>query len=717
MRPTPGGCCTHSAASPAPRRGTGSTSTPSPFRTWRGPPQASCWSRRSPWERTRERATKAGGRRRRRHWRARCGSPPGARRAPGHAPGGERSPRRQEPARRARRAKDGHRPLACHLPRRVGRALAVLERFGARGAGGGGRRSRAQATARGRQVLLSGGGLLATGREGAPLAHGVGAVRRGTRGLGTGGHASSDFRSARPEDNARPAAALEGLRREAYNAWLPRRPQVAPGGLEGGHRHPLPERRRRSGPDPGSLRQHAGDHGERRGVGAGGRRLRIDMCFDEACPGRWGGAQDGGTGGGSLPATGDDGARGVRGGRGGERARRRRFKGPARTRKEGSAGEALLLGGGDLRGAPAGAAQRRSYARGRPAVGAGEAVRQFGLRGGAGRDDGLRQLLSARRSVPERERHAGAPLNGPTQRQGVRDRGPVRNQRGGSNSTRDRASSIHQGALRGARHPTSTVLQRSGRVGRGALRGSPARMAKGPVAPPTLLRPQEALAVAGRGVGASGRRDPGGPRWRHDLDDSAAPVPAKSLVNLGKQRPLFEGPDNVAYLNCAYMSPQLRTVRKAGEGAVRRKSKPWEISPKDFFEDSETARALFAEIVGGEADGGAIGPSVSYGMAVAAANVPLGAGESVVILGEQFPSNVYPWRELTRRVGAELVTVPRPTDNDWTGALLERVNEGTAIVAVPNCHWTDGSFVDLVRVGVEAREVGAVLVVDGIQSL
>jgi selenocysteine lyase/cysteine desulfurase len=38
-------------------------------------------------------------------------------------------------------------------------------------------------------------------------------------------------------------------------------------------------------------------------------------------------------------------------------------------------------------------------------------------------------------------------------------------------------------------------------------------------------------------------------------------------------------------------------------------------------------------------------------------------------------------------------------------------------VAIPNCHWTDGSLVDLVRVSQRAREVGAALVVDGIQSL
>src|SRR5262249_5215412 len=50
-------------------------------------------------------------------------------------------------------------------------------------------------------------------------------------------------------------------------------------------------------------------------------------------------------------------------------------------------------------------------------------------------------------------------------------------------------------------------------------------------------------------------------------------------------------------------------------------------------------------------------------------------------------------------------------------ALLERVDERTGAVAVPQCHWTDGSVVDLRRVAARAREVGAVLVVDATQSL
>jgi selenocysteine lyase/cysteine desulfurase len=188
-------------------------------------------------------------------------------------------------------------------------------------------------------------------------------------------------------------------------------------------------------------------------------------------------------------------------------------------------------------------------------------------------------------------------------------------------------------------------------------------------------------------------------------------------MNLGDQRQLFEIPEGIAYLNCAYMSPQLRSAREIGERALSRKSRPWEITPADFFEDVEKARALFARLVGGEPDGVALIPSVSYGIAVAAANVSVEPNESILVLEDQFPSNVYSWRELAHRSGAELVTVPRPADHDWTSAVLRYLDEEAAVVSVPNCHWTDGSLLDLARIGERARRVGATLVVDAIQSL
>ncbi len=188
-------------------------------------------------------------------------------------------------------------------------------------------------------------------------------------------------------------------------------------------------------------------------------------------------------------------------------------------------------------------------------------------------------------------------------------------------------------------------------------------------------------------------------------------------MRLPCQRHLFDLPEGLTWLNCAYMSPQSHAVSEAGVRAVARKARPWQVRPEDFFGESEALRALFARLVEGDAEGVALVPSVSYGMAMVAANVPVRAGQRLLVLAEEFPSNVYPWRELAQRTGGELVTVPRPADGDWTRAVLAALDERTALVALAHCHWTDGGLVDLARVGERVREVGAVLAVDGTQSV
>jgi len=183
------------------------------------------------------------------------------------------------------------------------------------------------------------------------------------------------------------------------------------------------------------------------------------------------------------------------------------------------------------------------------------------------------------------------------------------------------------------------------------------------------------------------------------------------------QRHLFDIPEDVAYFNCAYMSPLLREVREAGERGMARKAQPWKIRPADFFSDSERARGLFAELVNAAAGDVAIIPSASYGVGVAAANLPVKAGQRLLVLADQFPSNLYPWRELAAERGAELVTVARPADGDWTRATLAAIDERTALAALPHCHWTDGGLLDLAAIGARLRAIGAALVIDGTQSV
>ena len=183
------------------------------------------------------------------------------------------------------------------------------------------------------------------------------------------------------------------------------------------------------------------------------------------------------------------------------------------------------------------------------------------------------------------------------------------------------------------------------------------------------------------------------------------------------QRHLFDIPPDVAYLNCAYISPLMHVVREVGEASTRRKCRPWEIVSEDFFTDAEEGRRLFADLVGASTEDIALVPAASYGISTAARNVPLAPGRAVLLLEEQFPSNVYPWRERARECGAEVRTLARPEDDDWTRCILEALDERVAVAALPHAHWTDGALIDLVRVGARCREVGAMLVVDGTQSV
>ena len=188
------------------------------------------------------------------------------------------------------------------------------------------------------------------------------------------------------------------------------------------------------------------------------------------------------------------------------------------------------------------------------------------------------------------------------------------------------------------------------------------------------------------------------------------------VQHIPNQRHLFDIPDEVAYLNCGYMGPLMHTVVAAGDRGIRAKARPWGIAPDDFFAPGERAREQFARLIDADAEGVALVPAASYGLSCAARNLDVAPGDGLVVLAEQFPSIVYTWREVAETRGASLVTVDRPEDDDWTRATLDAIDERTAAVALPHCHWTDGGMLDLARIGARCREAGAALVVDLTQS-
>ncbi len=192
---------------------------------------------------------------------------------------------------------------------------------------------------------------------------------------------------------------------------------------------------------------------------------------------------------------------------------------------------------------------------------------------------------------------------------------------------------------------------------------------------------------------------------------------------LTSKRAQFSLPPQVSYLNCAYMSPLHKDVEKAGIRALRGKRNPVLITADDFFRDSDALREAYASLI--HADDPkrmVIIPSVSYGMANVVKNLSIRKGQHILVVAEQFPSNYYPWKILCDEQGAELhIVVPpqeyRDRGKRWNEYILDAINTNTRAVAIGHVHWADGTLFDLQAIRKRTREVGALLIIDGTQSV
>jgi selenocysteine lyase/cysteine desulfurase len=195
------------------------------------------------------------------------------------------------------------------------------------------------------------------------------------------------------------------------------------------------------------------------------------------------------------------------------------------------------------------------------------------------------------------------------------------------------------------------------------------------------------------------------------------------MSSLSCQKSKFLLPEDIHYLNGAYMSPNLKTVEEAGLAGMQRKRNPISVSQKDFFTDSDRLRKQFAQLVNAnDPQSIAIIPAVSYGIATAAKNIPLESGDEIIIAGDQFPSNVYTWRNLAQQRNCKLTTIQRPDQptevgQTWNERILDAISSKTKVIALSHCHWTDGTLFNLEAISERIHDVDGYLVVDGTQSV
>ncbi|MAL03500.1 MAG: selenocysteine lyase [Arenimonas sp.] len=199
----------------------------------------------------------------------------------------------------------------------------------------------------------------------------------------------------------------------------------------------------------------------------------------------------------------------------------------------------------------------------------------------------------------------------------------------------------------------------------------------------------------------------------------ATPLPDTATVPLSRAADAFVMQGDALYLDCAAQGPRLRSAHAAGLAAFEAAARPWQHVAPTPPEQRETLRRLLSHLFNDDADGVALVPSAAFGLATAAHSLPLHAGDTVLVLEGQFPSNLLCWQQRCAETGASLRGVSRKPGQDWTAAVLAAMAEEPQlrIAALPQVRWDDGAMLDLDRISAALHERDVALVLDLSQSL
>jgi selenocysteine lyase/cysteine desulfurase len=189
---------------------------------------------------------------------------------------------------------------------------------------------------------------------------------------------------------------------------------------------------------------------------------------------------------------------------------------------------------------------------------------------------------------------------------------------------------------------------------------------------------------------------------------------------LQSQRPLFDIPRDICYLNAASYSPLPIRTLEAGRAAVGRKGRPWTVEASFLNTQYERARTAAARLVQAHPSDIALIPSISYGVATAAKLFAPGRGTRVLVLENDHSSPVLEWRARAEAQGFSVETIRQPDNADWTSAVLESIERSGAppvsLASISSVHWSDGGLIDVDKVGAALKQRDAAFLIDATQS-
>ena len=171
-----------------------------------------------------------------------------------------------------------------------------------------------------------------------------------------------------------------------------------------------------------------------------------------------------------------------------------------------------------------------------------------------------------------------------------------------------------------------------------------------------------------------------------------------------------------AYFDHAAVAPLSEPARAAMAGWAEDMADNGDTGWTDWAARLEDVRRLGAALIGGEPAEIALVRNTTEGINLVAEGFPWRDGDNMVTLADEFPSNQYPWMNLSSR-GVECRRVPTIDGRVDLAAIERACDARTRIVAISWVNFAHGWRNDLDALAELAHRRGAHLFVDAIQAL
>lgn len=183
-------------------------------------------------------------------------------------------------------------------------------------------------------------------------------------------------------------------------------------------------------------------------------------------------------------------------------------------------------------------------------------------------------------------------------------------------------------------------------------------------------------------------------------------------------RELFGDFEGRVWMNTSHQGPLPAPAEAEALEAIRWKRSPRHMAGARFHEVTDRLRRAVARLVRVPADEVTITNGASYGLHLLANGIPLGAGDEVLLMAGDFPSNLLPWRGLaTRGVRVRELRSRRGLPVIGPEEVADALGERTRVLCLSWVHSFSGHATDLDALGALCRERGVHLIANTSQGL